>query len=555
VRRGVLDAAAGGGVLSVLPAALERHDAATYERPMARAVLLSLTAAAAILGGCAVNPVSGRRELSLVSASRERELGREEAKKIEATMGFVDDPRLAAYVRQVGARLAARAPLAADYTFHVVDMAEPNAFALPGGWVFVSRGLLALMNSEDELAGVLGHEIGHVAARHAVQRVSRAAPIAIVTGLGAAATGLVSPTLGGLVGGMGAITNELLLAPYGRDQEREADRVGAELSAAAGWDPAALASSLRTLEREEGLGRTRTSDGPSFFATHPPLPERVETVTAFAGGLAPQPGARIAATPQAFLERLDGLVVGQSAAEGVFDGPTFVHPDLDVALTFPAGWRTRNARDGVGAIAPQDDAVIVLDVVGTGNDPVRPLAEADARAGTDLARRAERLDVGGRPGAHVTVDALTDDGPIALDITCVAHGDRVFRIVGATRPSNVRRTAAAFRTTARSLRTPTTAERARVRETRLRVVRTRAGETISALVARTRSVWAADMVAVANGLETSARLADGRMVKVAVSEPYARRRERHCGRGGAPGSSKRSGITMPWRIRREKSGS
>src|SRR6185369_12916072 len=205
------------------------------ERVLAGALLL------VIGGGCAVNPVSGRPEVTLVSEAKEQELGDAEAKNVAATMGLVDDPRLTGYVRAIGDRLAKFSPRTdVAYTFYIVDMPEPNAFALPGGYVYVSRGLLALTNSEDELAGVLGHEIAHVAARHAVRRVTRAAPLAIVTGLGAALTGIVSPTLGDLVGGVGGFAGALVLAPYSRGQENEADRLGQEFSAAAGWDPAGL---------------------------------------------------------------------------------------------------------------------------------------------------------------------------------------------------------------------------------------------------------------------------------------------------------------------------
>ena len=130
---------------------------------------------------CAVNPVSGRPEFTVVSEAHERELGEEESRKVAAEMGLYDDPTLVAYVRSVGERLAAVSPRRdVAYTFQIVDMEEPNAFALPGGYIYVSRGLLALTNDEDELAGIVGHEIGHVAAKHAVRRVSRAAPLSIV---------------------------------------------------------------------------------------------------------------------------------------------------------------------------------------------------------------------------------------------------------------------------------------------------------------------------------------------------------------------------------------
>src|SRR6266446_3514127 len=249
---------------------------------MSRRVLLAVLA---LLGACTRNPVSGRSELTVMSAAEERRIGAEQAAEVARAIGLVDDPRLGPYVQEVGQRVAARSPRRdVRYTFAVVDMAEPNAFALPGGEVFVSRGLLVLVNSEDELAGVLGHEIGHVAARHAARRVTRAAPLAVVTALGAGITGLVSPLVGGLLGGVGDLANSALLAPYSRDQEREADRVGQELVAGAGYDPAALSTFLHTLEREEALHRDQARAW-SFFATHPPTPERVATTAREAANL------------------------------------------------------------------------------------------------------------------------------------------------------------------------------------------------------------------------------------------------------------------------------
>src|SRR5213594_2313734 len=233
---------------------------------MSRRVLLAVLA---LLGVCTRNPVSGRAELTIMSSAEERRIGAEQAAEVARTIGLVDDPRLGTYVQEVGRRLAARSPCRdVTYTFAVVDMAEPNAFALPGGEIFVSRGLLVLANSEDELAGVLGHEIGHVAARHAARRVTRAAPLAVVTALGAGITGLVSPLVGGLLGGIGELANSALLAPYSRDQEREADCVGQEIVAGAGYDPAAFSTFLHTLEREEAQHRDQARAW-SFFATHP----------------------------------------------------------------------------------------------------------------------------------------------------------------------------------------------------------------------------------------------------------------------------------------------
>jgi predicted Zn-dependent protease len=204
--------------------------------------------------GCAINPVSGWPELTLISAKQEQEIGAEEAKKVEEQMGLLDDTPFLPYLDALGQRLAKESPRQdVTHQFHVADMAEPNAFALPGGYVYVTRGLLALVNSEDELAGVVGHEIGHVAARHTVQKISRQGPFAVVFGLASGIVGLVSPFVGNIIGGVGDLTQSLVFSPYSRSQETEADRVGQEMAAKAGWDPAALSAFLTTLEREVDL--------------------------------------------------------------------------------------------------------------------------------------------------------------------------------------------------------------------------------------------------------------------------------------------------------------
>jgi predicted Zn-dependent protease len=471
-------------------------------------------------GACAVNPVSGRPELVLVSAERERQLGDEEAKNVAATMGLVEDAALTAYVSDVGRRLAAVSPRRdIDYRFLVVDMSEANAFALPAGHVYVSRGLLVLLDSEAELAGILGHEIGHIAARHAVQRMSRAAPIGILTGVGAAVTGVVSPLMGNIIGGMGEMAGQLVLAPYSRDQEREADRVGAELLARAGWEPGGLAQALRTLEMEEKLagGTPRRS---SFFATHPALPERVETVTAQAATLARTERPGIAATRPEFVRRLDGLVVGPNAAEGVVVKGRFLHPDLDLAMTFPDGWKTHNERTAVGARSPDGRAMLMLDVAGDGDDPAAGVRALEQKTGTRLGDRVERIDVGGQRALRLITEARSDGDRLGVEITWIAISGRILRLTGAATAASFEAQQPAFRRTAASMRRLTAAERAGITERRLRLVPARRGEMIAQVSARARSTWKPDLAAVANGVAPGTILEDGYLVKIAVEEPY-----------------------------------
>lgn len=482
--------------------------------------MLAAAMAVALGGGCAVNPVSGLPELTFVSHSREQELGDEEARRIAETVGILDDAALVAYVRAVGDRLATGSPRTdVAYRFEVLDMREPNAFALPGGYVYVSRGLLALLNDEDELAGVLGHEIGHVAARHAVRRVTRAVPIAVLTGLGAAVTGIVSPTVGDVVGGIGGAAGALMLAPYSRGQEEEADRIGQDLAAKAGWDPTGLSRALTALEREDATHH----DGPrasSFFATHPPLPKRVANTETYADTLHRGAATPIAASPVEFLRKLDGLPVGPRAAEGMFDGETFLHPDLGFHVRFPAGWKTANARTIVGASAPDGHAVIGLEAVGDGDDPTAAFRTFQDEAKVDLSRDTERTTIGGLPAVRTRALAQTDDGRVALDMTWIAYGGRIFRLTGITQAGAADADRPTFQATAESFGPITTAERAGIREAKLRLVPARAGETLGDMIARTNGIWSAEMAAAANALETTDRLPAGHLVKLPILQKY-----------------------------------
>jgi len=473
----------------------------------------------ALLGACTRNPVSGRPELTVMSAAEERRIGAEQAAEVARTIGLVDDPRLGSYVQEVGRRLAARSPRGdVTYTFAVVDMAEPNAFALPGGEVFVSRGLLVLANSEDELAGALGHEIGHVAARHAARRVTRAAPLALITALGATVTGLVSPAVGGLLGGVGELANSALLAPYSRDQEREADRVGQEIVAGAGYDPAALSTFLHTLEREEALHRDRARAW-SFFATHPPTPERVATTAQEAAHLSRAASAPITASDADFLAHLDGLSVGPSAHDGVFEGATFRHPELDFAIRLPAGWKAANGRSAIGAVAPDSGAIVLLDAT-TGTDPVEAERKFEKEVRSGPLPDTEKLTIAGLPAVHAAAVIDSRRGPLALDLTWIAYAGRVYRVTGVAPSGRAEEFRAAWRETAASFRPLTTSERRAIRETRLRIARARHGETIGDLVRRTGSAWNAEEAAVANGVAPGDALAGGRPIKVAMTEPY-----------------------------------
>jgi predicted Zn-dependent protease len=485
---------------------------------------LCLAAAAA---GCAANPVSGRPEISVISADKERELGAEEARKVEANMGLIADPALLSYVQAVGGRVAKQSPRQdLSYTFQIVNQAEPNAFALPNGNVYISRGLLALANSEDELAGVLGHEVVHVAARHTVRSANVAvatSPLRIATGIAGVAAGIIAPRIGEGIAGLGEVATEAFMAPYGRSQEREADDVGVDLAARAGYDPKGLPSILQTLERDEALRK----DGPprqSFFDTHPATPERVRETRERASVLSVGPAAPIARTHGDFLARLNGLLLGDDPADGTFLKSRFFQPTLGITLRFPAEWHTRNTPEAVVGHTRDKEALLLVTMAGKGDDPVRVARDAEKEGGVRLMEQSTVVEVNGLRAVQSAVSVESSRGPTTLDFTWIAHRGIVYRILGLCPTPRLAVYRGLFDDAVSSFRAMNAADTVQLRETHLRVVAARAGERPADVARRTGSSWSAKEIAVANALAEEGRLAAGQMVKVAISEPYHGRR-------------------------------
>lgn len=476
------------------------------------------------LGACATayNPVTGRTELTTMSPQREAQLGQQAAAQVEREIGLVRDAKLETYVDGIGQRLAAASPRRdVAYHFAVADMAEPNAFALPGGYVYVSRGLLALANSEDELANVIGHEIGHVAARHAAQRDTRATGVGVLSALGT----LAAAALGGaeaaqMAGQLGQVAGAGLIASYSRDQERQADEVGQQISATSGWDPAGMATFLATLEREGQQRGGGVARQPSFLDSHPAAGERAVVAQGRAAQLQSGGAAPIARNRADFLRRIEGVRVGPDPREGVFQDERFLHPTLDFAIEFPPGWRTQNARAAVGAQSPRRDAVVVLESQGPREDP-RTAAQRwlSANSGVQVVESGAVRVGGGWPAYRAVAQARTQQGVTGLALTWVAHPKGTFRLTGMTPATAWRSHAGAFDRVAASLQPLTAAERRGLYGLRLRIVEARSGETLEALGQRTNNRWSVDETALANALPRNARLERGRLVKIAVAAP------------------------------------
>ncbi len=484
---------------------------------------------ALLVAACSINPVTRRPSFTVMSAAKEREIGAREARKVEQGMGLVDDPALTAYVQEIGARLAKFSPWQdVVYTFYVVDLKEPNAFALPGGHVFVTRGLLAMCNSEDELAGVIGHEIGHVAARHAVQRISTATPlipIAVATGIAGAITSIVSPTLGNAVGGSGSLAVMAFLAPYSRGQENQADEVGQKIAAQAGYDPSGIAHFLHTLDRY-GQARAEAAEregkkprSPSFLDTHPTTPSRVARTTERAAELTRAPGTPIAPGRAAFLSRIEGIVVGEDPVQGVFEENVFLHPELSFAMDFPEAWKTQNTRVFVAATSPEKNAAVVLRLAAPGGDPMQAARALAQEVQPSLTEQLESTRIHGLPAVRGTTTLKGNH----VDLTWIAHGGNIYLISGVTPRRRGDDFQPSFEKSARSFRPLSAAQVSQVAEARLRVRRARAGEDVESFAKRSGGAWDPQITAIANAVEEGARLQKGQLMKVPIPQPFERR--------------------------------
>ncbi len=320
-----------------------------------------LTALAAFyLHGCAVNPATGRPDLVFMSEEKELALGAENHQKILQQLPVYNDPALQDYVQTVGERVAAKGDRPElKYTFTIIDSPDVNAFALPGGYIYINRGLMAYMETEAQLAAVLGHEIGHVTARHAV-RQHRNAMLANTAGLAVAiGTGI------GAAGQVASVAGQAAISGYGRDLELEADRLGAQHMAESGYDHQEMLKVLGILKYQQQYAQQRARaegrDATAYhgvFSSHPDNDQRLQGVVREAKKL--ESSADPVVGRNAFLQQIDGMVYGSNRDQGITRGNAFYHQPLGFAFSIPERWLVENQANEVLLFTPQGAAAIKL---------------------------------------------------------------------------------------------------------------------------------------------------------------------------------------------------
>jgi predicted Zn-dependent protease len=415
-----------------------------------------------LVAACAVNPVTGERQLALISESQEIQMGAEAAQQAERSIGLVEDQALQNYVHQLGTAMAAASERPnLPWTFRVVDDPTPNAFALPGGYIFVTRGLLSLMRTEAELASVIGHEIGHVTARHAVTMISRAQVAQIGLGVGA----ILSPTIAQL-GDIAGAGLSLLFLSYGRDAERQADDLGFRYALERGYDVRDMVNVFAQLQRAgDAAGQ---SPLPSWLATHPYPAERIQRIEQQLAAL-PQPLDQLRRGVDTYMTRITGLVYGDNPRAGYFRDGLFLHPDLRFRLQFPQGWATQNLAQSVTAISQQQDAVIQL-TIAEGSETQAASAFFGAQGIT--ASGVTQTSINGLPAVTGAFQAQTEGGTVTGIGAFIRYENRTYRLLGYTPSGQFQRYQTTLRSSINTFSRLTDTQALNVQPNRIAVVRT-----------------------------------------------------------------------------------
>jgi len=400
--------------------------------PHTRKLLTLVALCLLFLNGCATNPVTGKNDFVLMSEDQEIAIGRENHPKILQQYRKYDNPALQAYVQTIGDELARNSHRPnLVYRFTVLDSPEVNAFALPGGYIYITRGLLSYLNSEAELAAVLGHEIGHVTARHGVRQQSANAATGLIAAIIAASTN---------VRGANDALNALgtaLVRGYGRDHELEADGLGAEYLAQSQYDPQAMLKVIGVLKDQETfekqLAKAEQRESRAYhgvFSTHPDNDKRLQGVIGKAEKLRRGTGQRL--NRDIFLKQIDGLVFGDSEKDGIFRGQNFYHKDLRIAATFPKGWRVKNLPDRLLAVAPKNAATLQMTVTDI-NRRISPRQFMQTRLKLKNMRNGENVHQKGMKGYTAIADASTPFGKRDTRFIVLFYRDKAYIFAGAAK--------------------------------------------------------------------------------------------------------------------------
>lgn len=460
-----------------------------------------------LMNGCSTNPVTGKKDVMFVSTEQELAMGKQSDPQIVAQFGLYDHAGMQRFIQEKGKQMAAvshRSDI--PYEFKILDSPVINAFAVPGGYVYFTRGIMAHFNNEAQFAGVLGHEIGHVAARHSAKQQSKAmlAQLGLVVGM------VVAPELGQFANaaqqGLG-----LLFLKFGRDDERQSDELGVEYSTKIGYDAHEMAGFFQTLQRQQ---EGKAEALPDFLSTHPNPADRFETVHKLAEGWQQKEGkAKLAVNRESYLRMIDGIIYGDDPRQGFVENQVFYHPVMKFQFPIPSGWGHQNTPQMV-QMAPQDGKAMMMLTLVPGNS----LQEATQQVlkGYQLQPvESKSVSVNGLPAMAVVAEQRQEQGAVRALVYVIQYGGNNYAMLGVSREQDFNSYFELFSRTMQSFRQLTDAEKINRKPERVLVRKVTQGGTLAqALRAYQVPEKRHEELAVLNGMQLNDQLAAGSLIKV-----------------------------------------
>jgi predicted Zn-dependent protease len=464
------------------------------------------------MGGCARNLATGERHLNFTSENQEVAMGQQADQDISASLGLYADASLQRYIQQLGTKIATTSERPnLPWTFRVVDDPVVNAFALPGGFIYVTRGILAHLSNEAELAGVLGHEIGHVTAQHSVHRMATQQ----LTQLGLGVGTILKPEMQRYAELAGAGLG-LLFLKFSRDDESQADELGVRYMTRAGNDPHQLSAVMTMLDNVSQV----SGDGgrvPEWLATHPNPDNRREHIAEIIGAMnSHATGGAI--NRESYLREIDGMVFGMNPREGFFRGNTFFQPDLKFRFDFPAEWRTLNQKQAVVAVSAEQDAVILI----TFSDE-KSTKEAANKFFSQSGVTAERVTSGKIHGLRSTTGgftALSDQGVIQGFAAFVDYDGHIYQLWGYTSQDRWRNYEYGLVQSINSFNRLTDKKILSVKPQHLKLVKINRNMSLEEFNRKYPSGVSIEVLALINQVERNAQLRAGQQVKRILGEKF-----------------------------------
>lgn len=465
-----------------------------------------------VFGNCARNPVTGKKQVVLMSEAQEIAMGKDADPQIVAQYGLYKDDALQAFITQKGKEMAAishRPNL--DYQFKIVDSDVLNAFAVPGGYVYFTRGIMAHFNNEAEFAGVLGHEIGHIAARHSVEQQRNV----ILGQVGLIAGMILSPELAQF-GEAASQGLGLLFLKFGRDAERESDKLGVEYSSKIGYDAQYMAGFFNTLERKGA--ESGAAELPDFLSTHPNPGERNTSVAKLATEWKQKLNlVNPKVNRNEYLKRIEGLIYGEDPKQGFLENNVFYHPDLKLQFSIPQNWAYQNTPQSV-QLASKDGKAMMMLMLAQGTS-LRDAASTAMQQYKLQVMDSREININGLPAIAVVADPLQQQqqqaAPIRTLSYFIQHGTNIYHLIGVSGVNDFNAYFPSFESSMKSFKELTDVSKINKKADRIRIRNVRQDGTLEQAL-RSYNVQEKRLqeLAILNGKLLTDRVTAGTLIKV-----------------------------------------